>query len=151
MMKKRQRKKGKSVKVLHQIQLDAAGIDIGTTEIYVAIPDDHRASETIRCFGTFTQDLHETARWLQSCESSLSPWNRQVFTGFPSFKFLRYMVLRCSSLMLAMLKTSLAVRPMCRIASGYNTSTPSVCSKVRTVLQKMFAPYEHYYDIVTAW
>ena len=23
--------------------------------------------------------------------------------------------------------------------------------KVRTVLQKMFAPYEHYYDIVTAW
>ena len=68
MMKKRQRKRGKSVKVLHQIQPDAAGIDIGATEIYVAIPDDHRASETMRCFDTFTQDLHEAARWLQSCK-----------------------------------------------------------------------------------
>lgn len=64
---KRQRNKRESVKMLHQIQPNAAGIDVGATEIYVAIPDDHRASETVRCFGSFTQDLHDAAKWLQSC------------------------------------------------------------------------------------
>ena len=54
--------------MLRQIQPDAAGIDIGATEIYIAIPDDNRASETVRCFSTFTEDLHEAAKWLQSCE-----------------------------------------------------------------------------------
>lgn len=67
MAKKRQRKKWQSTKMLRHIQPDAAGIDIGATEIYVAIPDDHRAPEVVRCFGTFTQDLHEAAKWLESC------------------------------------------------------------------------------------
>lgn len=67
MAKKWQRKKRKTVKMLRQIQPDAAGIDVGATEIYVAIPDDHRAPEPVRCFDTFTQDLHEVAKWLQSC------------------------------------------------------------------------------------
>jgi transposase len=66
MAKKRQQKKRKSVKMLHQIQPDAAGIDVGATEIYVAVPDG-RTSEPVRCFGTFTRDLHEVAQWLQSC------------------------------------------------------------------------------------
>lgn len=67
MAKKGQRKKHKPTKMLQQIQTDAAGIDIGATEIYIAVPDDNRTSETIRCFGTFTEDLHQAAKWLQSC------------------------------------------------------------------------------------
>ena len=42
---------------------NAAGIDIGSREIWVAIPPD-RAEETVRCFGTFTSDLHALADWL---------------------------------------------------------------------------------------
>ena len=45
---------------------DAAGIDIGATEIYVAVPAD-RDPEPVRMFGTFTQDLNELADWLQQC------------------------------------------------------------------------------------
>jgi len=45
---------------------DAAGIDIGATEIYVAVPDD-RDTEPVRMFATFTQDLNELADWLQQC------------------------------------------------------------------------------------
>src|SRR6266568_7994366 len=45
---------------------DAAGIDIGATEIYVAVPAD-RNPEPIRMFATFTQDLSELADWLQQC------------------------------------------------------------------------------------
>src|SRR5579863_4259477 len=36
---------------------DAAGIDIGATEIFVAVPVD-RAAENVRSFPTFTQDLY---------------------------------------------------------------------------------------------
>jgi hypothetical protein len=45
---------------------DAAGIDIGATEIYVAVPAD-RDLESIRMFATFTQDLNGLADWLQQC------------------------------------------------------------------------------------
>lgn len=42
---------------------NAAGIDLGSREIWVAIPPD-RAEQTVRCFGTFTPDLHALADWL---------------------------------------------------------------------------------------
>lgn len=45
---------------------DAAGIDIGATEIFVAVPVD-RASENVRSFPTFTQDLYALAEWLKQC------------------------------------------------------------------------------------
>lgn len=45
---------------------DAAGIDIGATEIYVAVPAD-RDAEPVRMFATFTEDLNELADWLQQC------------------------------------------------------------------------------------
>ena len=68
MAKTRRSKKTKAIKMLQQINPDAAGIDVGATAIYVAIPDDKRAPETVRCYDTFTQDLHKAARWLQSCK-----------------------------------------------------------------------------------
>jgi len=45
---------------------DAAGIDIGATEIFVAVPAD-RAAENVRSFATFTQDLYGLADWLTAC------------------------------------------------------------------------------------
>jgi transposase len=45
---------------------DTAGIDIGATEIYVCVPLD-RDPQPIRRFGTFTEDLHALADWLQQC------------------------------------------------------------------------------------
>lgn len=45
---------------------DAAGIDIGATEIFVAVPGG-RAAENLRSFPTFTQDLYLLADWLKAC------------------------------------------------------------------------------------
>jgi len=39
---------------------DAAGVDIGAEEIFVAVPTD-RDEEPVRSFGTFTRDLFEIA------------------------------------------------------------------------------------------
>ena len=44
----------------------AAGIDVGATELYVAVPIDSDA-EPVRTFGTFTEDLHALADWLVGC------------------------------------------------------------------------------------
>ena len=48
---------------LAQINLNAAGLDIGDTEIWVCVPSD-RAEQPVRCFNTFTADLHTLADWL---------------------------------------------------------------------------------------
>ena len=49
------------------IEPNAAGIDIGATEIYVAVPAD-RDAEPIRSFPTFTIDLERLADWLEQCQ-----------------------------------------------------------------------------------
>jgi len=46
---------------------NAAGIDISTKEHYVAVPEG-RSKEDVRCFQSFTRDLHELAHWLKECD-----------------------------------------------------------------------------------
>ena len=52
---------------LQQINLNAAGLDIGDDEIWTAVPPD-RDEQSVRCFGTFTRDLHALADWLERCD-----------------------------------------------------------------------------------
>ena len=67
MSRKDNKKKGATRNtMLPVMRADAAGIDIGATEIYVAVPAD-RAEENVRCFPTFTQDLYALADWLTEC------------------------------------------------------------------------------------
>lgn len=54
------------VDTLAQINLNAAGLDIGDSEIWACIPQD-RAEQTVRCFNTFTVDLYTLADWLAGC------------------------------------------------------------------------------------
>lgn len=48
------------------LEPDAAGIDVGAEEIYVAVPPD-RDEESVRRFSSFTCDLHALADWLIEC------------------------------------------------------------------------------------
>ena len=57
--------KGKGLH-LECIESNAAGIDVGATEIYVAVPQD-RHPQPVRCFRTFTDDLRQMATWLVQC------------------------------------------------------------------------------------
>ncbi len=45
---------------------NAAGLDIGASEIYACVPAD-RDEKNIRAFKTFTVDLHALANWLGEC------------------------------------------------------------------------------------
>ena len=48
------------------LNANAAGIDIGSTRHFVAVPED-RADPCVRSFETFTSDLNDIADWLTSC------------------------------------------------------------------------------------
>ena len=60
---KKSKKKAVNFETLKQLNLNAAGIDIGSAEIWVSIPSD-RDDEPVRCFESFTPCLHELASWL---------------------------------------------------------------------------------------
>jgi transposase len=55
------------VDALEQINKNAAGIDIGAEELYVAVPVD-RDEENVRVFGSYTVDLYALADWLSECK-----------------------------------------------------------------------------------
>jgi len=55
-----------SASVLERINPNAAGIDCGSAEHFVAVPSDRDATP-VRSFRTFTTDLHRLADWLAAC------------------------------------------------------------------------------------
>ena len=61
--KAKPRSSGRMLPILHP---DAAGIDIGAEEIFVAVPPDRDIDSVCR-FGTFTRDLIALADWLRQC------------------------------------------------------------------------------------
>jgi len=72
MTKKNKKQSGprrQPVKVRRALPLlnpNAAGIDVGAREHYVAVPAD-RDEQPVRRFGAFTEELHALARWLLQC------------------------------------------------------------------------------------
>lgn len=51
---------------LQQVNLHAAGIDVGGSFHYVAVPED-RDDQPVREFAAFTGDLYRMADWLRAC------------------------------------------------------------------------------------
>jgi transposase len=60
------RKTGKLPVGLERVNLNAAGIDIGSASHFVAVPEG-RDEVTVREFKSFTADLYELADWLERC------------------------------------------------------------------------------------
>lgn len=69
-MAKRKKKKSPvdatPLDTLQQLNLNAAGLDIGAEEIYACVPAD-RDEQSMRVFATFTVDLYALADWLEAC------------------------------------------------------------------------------------
>jgi transposase len=61
--KKSQVSAWEGLKVIHP---NAAGLDIGSEEIWAAVAPE-RTAEAVRQFGTYTPDLHGLADWLMAC------------------------------------------------------------------------------------
>jgi transposase len=60
------RKRSKRMEQMGIVNPNAGGLDIGSREIWTAVPPDGEG-ETVRVFGTFTPDLHTLADWLVAC------------------------------------------------------------------------------------
>jgi transposase len=68
---KRGHKKGRAQKQINLenrplLEPNAAGIDMGAREMYVAVPPE-RDEQPVRVFDTFTADLNELADWVVAC------------------------------------------------------------------------------------
>ena len=60
------RSERKIIGPLNVVNRDAAGIDAGSEEHWVSVPED-RDEQPVRKFGTFTEDLKALAEWLIQC------------------------------------------------------------------------------------
>jgi transposase len=66
---------------------NAAGIDIGSKFHVVAVSPD-KSTEPVRTFQSFTTDLHEMAKWLQSCEVTSIAMESTGIYWIPAFEIL---------------------------------------------------------------
>ena len=68
-MKMKRKKKAVQIpklESLKQINPNAAGVDVGASELYVCVPEG-RTPKPVRVFQTFTCELQEIAAWLKQC------------------------------------------------------------------------------------
>ena len=87
---KHSRRRGRrrhSLPVLERINPNAAGIDCGSAEHYVAVPAD-RDSQPVQRFKTFTTDLHRLAEWLTHCGISSVAMEATGVYWIPVFEIL---------------------------------------------------------------
>ena len=114
---------------LSQLNLNAAGIDVGATSHFVAVPAD-RAEQPVREFEAFTADLYRLADWLAECgvetvvmESTGVYWITAVRgaggTGLPGNAGGPPGASRMCP----------AARPTCWTASGCSSCTPTACCR----------------------
>jgi transposase len=64
--KRKAKTKSQATKVLREQEPNAAGIDLGAEEIWVAVPSE-RDQNPVRRFEAFTQDLNSIVQWLVGC------------------------------------------------------------------------------------
>jgi transposase len=62
----RKKQKGMCLEDRPVLEPNAAGIDIGAREIFIAVPPD-RDQNPVRVCATFTEDLQQLADWLVGC------------------------------------------------------------------------------------
>lgn len=88
-MGRKKQKKVKAIKLdsLKELNLNAAGLDIGDDEIYVSVPEG-RAKESVRSFETFTVDLHKLADWLEECGIETIAMESTGVYWIPSYEIL---------------------------------------------------------------
>ena len=64
--KRRRRNKGMCLEDRPVLEPNAAGIDVGAREMFVAVPPG-RDENPVRVFATFTEDLERLTDWLEQC------------------------------------------------------------------------------------
>jgi transposase len=73
---------------------NAAGLDIGSEEIVVAVPPD-RDEQSVRAFATFTPDLHALVDWLVACGIDTVVMESTGVFWVPIYELLEQRGIRC--------------------------------------------------------
>lgn len=84
---RKSRSRGPTSRVARQHHPDAAGIDVGGSSHYVAVPAD-RDSQPVRSFGAFTEDLFALADWLSACRITTVAMEATGVYWIPLFEIL---------------------------------------------------------------
>jgi len=88
---KRKYKRHRKVNTSHleQLNINAAGIDIGAEFHYVAVPNGRDPEgQDVRHFSTFTADLHQLADWLRQCNIDTVAMESTGIYWIPVFEIL---------------------------------------------------------------
>jgi len=88
---KRKNKEHRKVNTSHleQLNINAAGIDIGAEFHYVAVPNGRDPEgQDVRHFATFTADLHQLADWLRQCNIDTVAMESTGIYWIPVFEIL---------------------------------------------------------------
>ena len=127
--------------VLAQINLDAAGIDIGAEEIYVAIPAG-RDTQNVRSFGTFTVDLQSIAQWLHTCGVRTVAMEATGVYWVPLYEILEQQGFIVHLINARHIKNVVGAKVMSWIVSGSNSYTLTVCYRHPSARPRIFVSYE---------
>ena len=126
MARAKKRKHRKLDRSLPEMRPNAGGVDIGATEIFVAVPAD-RDTDSVRSFPTFTEDLHALADWLQQCRVDTVAMESTGVYWIPLFQILEACGIDVHLVMLNMCITFLAGNPTDPIANGFSTCIRLAC------------------------
>jgi transposase len=80
-------KRSKQVEHMPIMYANAAGLDIGSREIYACVPPD-RAEDNVQVFATFTPDLNHLADWLTQHEVDTVAMESTGVYWIPTFELL---------------------------------------------------------------
>ena len=133
---------------LPPLNLNAAGIDVGSAEPYVAVPPD-RSPEPVRRFASFTADLHALADWLQACHIDTVVMESTGVYWIPCSKSWKRGALRFTWSTPVMRNTCPGAKPTSPTASGCKNFTPSGCSTAHSGPPMRSACYGHTYVSAT--
>ena len=79
---------------MERINVDAAGIDIGASSHFVAVPED-RDERPVREFAAYTADLYQLADWLKACGIKTVAMESTGVYWIPLFQVLKSAASRC--------------------------------------------------------
>src|SRR5215470_17029868 len=120
---------------LPEMRPNAGGIDIGATEVFVAVPAD-RDTESVRSFPTFTQDLYELADWLQRCRVDTVAMESTSVYWIPLFQILEARGIEVHLVNAQHVHHVPVANPMCWISNGCSICIRSACYAPRFVPNK---------------
>ena len=123
---------------LSQLDLNAAGIDVGASSHFVAVPAD-RTERPVQEFEAFTADLYRLADWLAECGVETVVMESTGVYWIPLFGVLEERGFRVMLVDPRRIKNVPGRKTDVVDSSGCSSCTPTVCSPAPSGLTKTYA------------